>query len=126
MKQKLLNLCVILTSLLGHLEWGKDNKMFLFQMEAEIFGKLFSDPGSVLHPFIVLPLFGQLLLIITLFQARPGKWLTYAGIGCIGLLLGFMFVIGIIGLEYKILLSTLPFIIVAFLAVRNLRKESFG
>ena len=126
MKQKLLNLGVIIASLLGYLEWGMDHKMFMFEMEAEIFGKLISDPGSVLHPLVLLPLFGQLLLIITLFQARPGKWLTYAGIGCIGLLLGFMFIIGIIGFQYKILLSTLPFIVVAFIAVRNLRNEKLG
>ena len=124
MKQKLLNLGVIVTSLMGYLAWGKDNNMFLFQMEAEIVEKLSSSPGSVLHPLIVLPLFGQLLLVITLFQARPGKWLTYAGIACLGLLLGFMFIIGIIGFQYKILLSTLPFLIVAFFAVRNLRSEN--
>ena len=97
--------------------------MFMFQMEAEIFGKLISDPGSVLHPLVLLPLFGQLLLIITLFQARPGKWLTYAGISCIGLLLGFMFVVGLLGFYYKIYLSTLPFIILAIFAIRNIRKE---
>lgn len=124
MKQKLLNLGVIITSLMGYLAWGKDNNMFLFQMEAEIVEKLSSSPGSVLHPLIVLPLFGQLLLVITLFQARPGKWLTYAGIACLGLLLGFMFIIGIIGFQYKIFLSTLPFLIVAFFAVRNLRSEN--
>lgn len=126
MKQKLLNLGVIVTSLMGYLAWGKDNNMFLFQMEAEIVEKLSSSPGSVLHPLIVLPLFGQLLLVITLFQARPGKWLTYAGIACLGLLLGFMFIIGIIGFQYKILLSTLPFLIVAFFAMRNLRNEKLG
>lgn len=121
MKQKLLNLSVIVTSLLGYLEWGKDYKMFLFQMEAEIVDKLFSAPGAVLHPLILLPLFGQLLLVITLFQARPGKWLTYAGISCLGLLLGFMFIIGVVAFEYRILLSTLPFIIVAIFAVRNVK-----
>ncbi len=123
MKQKLLNLGVIVTSLLGYLEWGMQHKMFMFQMEAEIFGKLISDPGSVLHPLVLLPLFGQLLLIITLFQARPGKWLTYAGIACIGLLFVFMFVIGLLGFYYKILFSTLPFIVLAFIAIRNMRKE---
>ena len=123
MKQKLLNVSLIITSLLGYLEWGMEHKMFLFQMEAEVFKKLISTPGSVLHPFVLLPLFGQVLLLSTLFQARPGKWLTYAGIGCIGLLLGFMFVIGLLGFYYKIYLSTLPFIILAIFAIKNLRRE---
>ncbi len=123
MKQKLLNVSLIITSLLGYFEWGMEHKMFLFQMEAEVFKKLISTPGSVLHPLVLLPLFGQVLLLSTLFQARPGKWLTYAGIGCIGLLLGFMFVIGLLGFYYKIYLSTLPFIILAIFAIKNLRRE---
>jgi hypothetical protein len=46
MKQKLLNLGLIITSLFGHLEWGKDHKMFLFQMEAEI-GENFSQTRAL-------------------------------------------------------------------------------
>ena len=56
---------------------GATNKMFLFQAEAEIIAKIFIDPVSILHPFTVLPLLGQVLLIITLFQKRAGKIKTY-------------------------------------------------
>ncbi len=87
----------------------------------EIFSKLFTDPNSVAHPFTLLPLFGQLLLLVTLVQKQPNKALTYAGLGCIGLLLGFMFIIGLIGVNYKILLSTIPFLITAVLTIRHLR-----
>jgi hypothetical protein len=38
-KSKFFNLLLILTSLLGYLEWGKGHQMFLFQAEAEIFAK---------------------------------------------------------------------------------------
>jgi NAD/NADP transhydrogenase beta subunit len=121
--KRLLNLMLILTSLLGYLEWGVDNSAFLFQAEYEIFTKLFSDPISGLHPFVVLPLIGQLLLLITLFQKEPGKRITLIGIGCVGLLLGLMFIIGIIGPDIKILLSTLPFIVTATIVVLNFRKK---
>jgi hypothetical protein len=73
-RRKTLNLLLVLTSLLGYLEWGTGNKMFLFQGELLIITKLFSNPESVIHPFILLPLFGQVLLIITLFQKQPGKF----------------------------------------------------
>jgi hypothetical protein len=123
MKAKILNLLLIVTSLFGYLEWGKDNQMFLFQGEYEIISKLFSDPGSVIHPFTVLPLVGQLLLLFTLFQREPGKGLTFAGVACIGLLLGFMFVIGILSGSIKILVSTLPFIFTSFIVIRRARKK---
>lgn len=118
-KAKILNLLLILTSLAGYLEWGKDNQTFLFQAEAEILVKLFSNPESVIHPFTLLPMAGQILLLITLFQKNPGKTLTYIALPCIGLLLVFMFAIGLMSWNVKILISTLPFLITAFLTLRH-------
>lgn len=123
-KAKLLNLLLIITSLFGYLEWGQHNTSFLFQIEYEVLRNLFNDPKSVVHPFTILPLFGQVLLLITLFLKEPNKILTYVGIGCLGLLLGLMFFIGILGINYKILISTLPFILTSIIAVRNYRQKS--
>lgn len=118
-RSKLLNLLLIVTSLFGYLEWGKDNSSFLFQAEGEILAKLFRDPQSVAHPFTLLPMLGQLLLLITLFQKKTGKLLTFSGLGGIGVLLVFMFLIGLISLNLKIIASTLPFVILAFLTIRH-------
>ena len=122
MKTRILNLLLIVSSLFGYLEWGNDNSSFLFEAEGELFPKLFTDPISVVHPFTMLPLAGQLLLVITLFQKRPNKWLTYIGMGGIGILLVFMFVIGLISLNVSIVISTVPFLAVGFLAVKHHRR----
>ena len=53
MKSKILNLLLIVTSLFGYLEWGGNNSILLFQAEADIISKLFTDPTSVIHPFIL-------------------------------------------------------------------------
>lgn len=125
MNKKLLNAALILTSLVGYLEWGQDNSILLFQAEYDILLKLFIDPKSVLHPFTLLPLFGQILLAITLFQKEPGKKLTFFGIGGIGILFLLMFAIGIMSTNFKILVSTLPFLSVAFVTLRvHLKKEA--
>ena len=122
MKPKILNALLIVTSLLGYLEWSGDSHTFLFLAEAEILHKLFTNPSSVVHPFILLPLIGQILLLITLFQKSPSKILTYVSIAGLGLLLGFMFIIGLISLNYKIIISTISFLVVAVLTIINLRK----
>lgn len=122
MKQKILNSALIVTSLLGYLEWGKDNHSFLFQTEAVVFSKLFTEPASVLHPFVIFPMLGQIILIITLFQKTPSKLLTYSSIAGLGLLLGLMFAIGVMSFNYKIIISTLPFLIFSFLAIRNFKQ----
>ncbi len=124
MKSKILNLSLILTSLLGFLEWGTDQKQFLFQMEAEIVSKLFTDPMSVIHPLTILPLAGQILLFITLFQTKPNNVLTFAGIGGIGLLLGILFIIGLIDFNYKIFFSTIPFWVMVYLTVQFHRNRN--
>jgi hypothetical protein len=118
-KKKLLNLALIVTSLFGYLEWAGENAAFLFEMELEILGKLFQDPMSVVHPFVLIPLFGQLLLLITLFQRVPSRWLTVLGLGSLGLLLGLMLFIGLMEAHFKILASTLPFWILAVMAIRE-------
>ncbi|HQX43541.1 MAG TPA: hypothetical protein PK209_03250 [Saprospiraceae bacterium] len=122
MKSKILNLLLIVTSLFGYLEWGGNNSILLFQAEADIISKVFTDPTSVIHPFILLPLVGQILLLVSVFQNKPSHLLTYIGIACLALLLGFMFVIGILSLNYKIIFSTLPFLVVAGTAIFHYRK----
>lgn len=123
MKQKWLNIGLILTSLLGYLEWGGGNSIFLAQAEWEIIYKLMTDPKSLIHPFVLLPLIGQLLLFLTLFQKVPSKWLTYIGIAGIGVLLLFMFLIGLLGLNWKVLLSCIPFLFLSVMTINNYRKK---
>ena len=120
-KTKVFIALLIVSSLLGYLEWGTDQHSFLFQVELEVLSKLRSDPGGILHPFVIIPLLGQLLLLIALLKTNPKAWLIYAGIGCLSLLLGLLLFIGIIGSNLKIAGATLPFFILAFLTIRHLR-----
>ncbi len=122
MKSKILNALLIVTSLFGFLEWGQGNQQFLFQVEGEIVSKFLEAPASVLHPFTILPLFGQVFLLITLFQKLPSKILSYWGIGGIGILFALILLVGCLSLNAKILLSTLPFLTLAFFTVRHLLK----
>lgn len=122
MKSKLLNFSLIITSLFGYLEWGKKSHSFLFQVEFELFSKLFTDPIAALHPFTILPLLGQGILLITLFQKTPDKTWTFIGMGGLAVLLLFMLFIGLLSSNIKIIISTLPFLLVSFLTIRNYRK----
>ena len=124
MKRKIANGLAILTSLFGYLEWGGGNGAFLFQAELEVLGKLVSDPVSAAHPFTLIPLLGQVLLLVTLFQKEPSRWLTYIGLACVGLLLVFMFLIGLLAFNVKVLLSMVPFVVTAIFAIMAARKRN--
>lgn len=121
--KKLLNAGLLLTSLLGYLAWGKDQHAFLFQAEAEVLAKAAADPLAVAHPFVVLPLLGQLLLAITFFQKEPSRWLTYLGMGCIGVIMAMLLLIGVISFNAAIGGSTVPFLLVSFWVVKINRRS---
>ena len=106
---RLLVILLVVTSLFGYLEWGGGQSIFLAEAELEIIIKLFTDPMSVVHPFAILPMVGQVLLVLTFFQNKPGRTLTFIGLGCISLLLTFVLFVGFISLNIKIIMSVLPF-----------------
>lgn len=104
-------LLIILSSLLGYLEWGGGNRAFLFEMEREVILKMIVSPKSVIHPLTILPILGQLLLIISLWGVSISKKFVYWGIGLIGILFLMILFIGIISFNWKIIVFTLPFLI---------------
>lgn len=126
MKSKILNAGLILTSLMGYLEWGTENRMYLFQVEWVLFSKLFTDPLSVIHPFTLLPLTGQLLLLFSLFQKYPGKKITFTGLSCLSVLLLFIFFIGLISFKFKIITSVIPFLITGVITIQHHLKNDSG
>lgn len=123
MKIKTLTLLLIITSLFCYLSWGGNHHAFLFQAEADILAKLLSKPKEVLHPFVLIPFAGQLLLLISLFYKKPIWILINIGMTCLALLSVFMFAIGLMSLNYKILCTTLPFLIVVMLVIIEYRKD---
>lgn len=126
MKQKIATLFLVLASLCVYLEWGGHQSTFLIWAEAEVFKKLVTNPADVLHPLILLPLAGQLMLIASIFTKTPRRWLTFSGLACLGLLPLFVFVIGLISLHYKIVLCSLPFMACAVHTILINRRQKPG
>ena len=110
MHYRLLGILLIIFSGIGYLEWGGSQRIFLFQAEFEIITKLCTNPISVLHPFTILPIIGQFLILYAITKSPFNSKIMYIGIGLLSILLGFMFIIGCISVNYKILISTFPFL----------------
>jgi hypothetical protein len=104
-----------LSSLCGYLEWGTGQSAFVFEAEATVVSKLFVDPLSVVHPFTIVPLLGQLLLLVAIILPKPSKRMIEVGIISIGVLYLFLLVIGVVGMKLKIVLSVLPFLLLSIL-----------
>jgi len=119
---KISNLLLLLTSLVGYLAWGNDQHAFLFQAEAEVLYKLVTSPASALHPLTLIPMAGQLLLLIAFFRKHPVRWMTFAGIGAIGILLVVIFLVGLLGRNLLVAASAWPFLVTAAWTIRIYRK----
>ena len=122
MKINYLSALLVISSLIGYLEWGKTNHAFFFQVEYTILVKVFINPISVLHPLIIVPVASQILLLFTIFQKKPSKVIIYICIGGLAALFLFVFSLGLISANYRIMASTLPFIGVSILTIKQFRK----
>lgn len=117
-----LHLLLVIASLFGYLEWGGSHHAFLYQTEIEVFKKAFVAPSEVLHPLIILPIAGQIALLLVVFQKTPKKILSYFGIATISILLLLMLVVGILGANWKIALAALPFLAISAMVIFQINK----
>ncbi|MBA4155240.1 hypothetical protein [Flavobacterium sp.] len=121
--KKTLNILLIITSLFGYTEWGQNKHAFIFEMEYEVVSNFTSNPGTFTHPLVVLPFFGQLVIVFTLFQKEPNRILTFIGLGCLSTILIMFFIAGVFATNSKMIISTLPFILVALYTLRHYWKK---
>lgn len=123
MKLKLLIGGILISSFFGYLEWA-NNKTFLFQAEYLLFTKLFSDPVSVFHPFTIIPLAGQILLITSLFKKNPFKICLLIAIAAIGLLFLIILTVGVLSKNFKTIISVMPFFVFSFLTLKQAFRKA--
>jgi hypothetical protein len=96
-------------------------------MEHELLFSGKVNAASFVHPAILLPLSGQILLLVSLLQKSPGRWLTLTGIALTSLLVLIILLAGLLAKDLKMIVSCLPFVIVALLYVlrsSRIQKQS--
>lgn len=120
-KTKLLNASILISTFIIFLQWGVEDKLsyFLIEIEKEVLYQLLFETHNVLHPFILFPISAQLGLAYTLLQSKPSLWISYFGIGLISILVSIIFIGGLLTLNYKILLSSIPFYSFSFLQLKH-------
>lgn len=121
-RRKLLVILLLLSFQFLYLEWAGGNKMFVFNVEADLFRNIRSNLKSFAHPFIFIPLIGNILLALSLFASGNRVLLTVFGITGLGLLGIMLLLISMLSLNLKMLAAALPFMIIVFLLLRYLQQ----
>jgi hypothetical protein len=104
---KFLPFLIFLSFLVCYLEWAGGHSGFIFQMEYQFFSGEISK-GSLTHPLILFPLAGQIILLVAFFY--PKRKLMLAAILMLSLLVVMILLAGILAMNVKQIISTLPFI----------------
>ena len=123
--RKTVLLFLFFSTFIGYMEWGGGNNTFIFSSEMQIISKFFINPQAVLHPLIIFPFVGQLLLMVALIIRSPGKWLIHSAILLSGILFIPILLSGLLSFNLKVVLSTLPFFIFSVIHFRVSRKKMF-
>lgn len=122
--KKIINSCLFLSSFIGYLEWGKGQHSFIFQVERDLLLKSSNSSDAFLHPFVLIPLSGQLIILYTIFQQKPNRILSLIGLACMSVIMLLLFFIGVTSQNMRILGSTIPFIMSGIFVLRyNWKRE---
>lgn len=124
MKNSQLKILLLISTFIGYLEWGTDQSSFIVQSEWEVLKKVPEDPLSLLHPFILLPVAGQLLLLFDIIKKNKGKKLSVIAIVLMSLLYLMILFIGLLDMNFKKILSALPFFILSFVIIRSKKTKT--
>lgn len=114
-----LSISIFLCSLLPYLEWGGNNQAHIYELELDVIRKLISSPTEALHPFTILPLIGQLFILISIFINKRKLILLKTGVVLILLLIAFIFSIGIMNLNLKMIAFSTPYILLSIVILKS-------
>lgn len=109
-----LNAIGILVSFLGCLlEWPPNNSYFVFQLEYQL---LFETKGilkSLVHPVLLAGIFGHFSMLYTIISKKPKQWIELSGSILLSALVTLFLLSGLFSKNGKMILSTLPFILIS-------------
>ena len=121
--QRLINLSLLISFLLCYLEWGKTNHGFVFQLEYDMFSQGKGVISSFGHPLDLVPFCGQLLILYAVFQKAPNRRLTLIGLVLLSVLVLLILMVGLLSLNPRIAVSTVPFILISLFLLLYYRNS---
>lgn len=124
--KRLLNLGLLIAFQFCYLEWP-NHSMYVFEAEKEIFTKTENWISNFTHPIILTGLVTQIVLLLGAILPNINSKLNTLSVLLLGALVLLFAVVGVLSLNYKIIFSTLPFLIVTVIYfVKNSNKISIS
>jgi hypothetical protein len=111
---KKLNAIGILVSFLGCiLEWPPNNSYYVFQLEYQLIFETKGIMKSLVHPVLLAGIFGHFGMLYSIISKKPKQWIELSGSILLSLLVVLFLLSGLFSKNSKMILSTLPFILIS-------------
>lgn len=124
--KRLLNLGLLIAFQFCYLEWP-NHSMYVFEAEKEIFTKTENWISNFTHPIILIGLVTQIVLLLGAILPNINSKINTLSVLLLGALVLLFAVVGVLSLNYKIIFSTLPFLILTVIYfVKNSNKISIS
>lgn len=116
---------LFVSSFFGYLEWGNQSQ-FIAEIEFNLLIKITQTVEAFIHPFILLPLLGQIVLLISFLLPKPKIWLVIIASSGIALLFLMLLLIGILNSNLKMTCGSFPFLVFYSLLVTRRKSLNLG
>lgn len=122
--KRLINLGLLISFLFCYLEWPPNNAAFIFQGEYEVFSNTKNWVSNFTHPLILLGLLAQLILIYAVINPKINRKMNHLGVAVLTPIVLLFFVVGFLSLNTKVIVSTLPFLVLVFFYFKTALNKS--
>jgi cobalamin biosynthesis protein CobD/CbiB len=120
--RRILNSTLLVAFQFCYLEWPPNNSLFIFQGELEIASKTNKLINNLSHPVILAGLVAQIILLLGVFYPKLNKKVNLIGVVLLFLLVFLFFIVGVFAKNYKIICSTLPYLVLFVIYIFYFRK----
>lgn len=118
----IVNIGLVIAFSICYMQWGNNNSAFIAQVEYQLLFKEKNILQAVTHPLIAAGLIGQLLLLYSAIAVKAKKIIPVIAIALLSLVVLLILVAGILSVNYKMILSTIPFITLSVFFFYKFRK----
>lgn len=102
-----------------YLEWGSGQSAFLYEAALQVFSQRESAGDNFSHPLVLLPFAGLIILLYQAFQPVPNRRWVYIGLALPAILVLFILLVGVLSANWKVMVSTMPFLGAAVWAIKG-------
>jgi hypothetical protein len=120
---KLFNIALLTAFLFVYLDWGHDGSEFIWQLESSIFSGPDYNIGLLANPLFILAFIGQVLLIAATIKTQNSRRVTTFGVVLLSGIVILVLIMGLLVLEIKTILSTVPFLILVLILIMKWRNS---